>query len=84
EKCRDFLYREFEHCGMAGEPNGNRLNPLYRSPQELLRKTPDFNQRLWSDRLDGYFEGIYRSLEAHFGGCNPYVDCISFNLERVQ
>ncbi|MFX8895461.1 hypothetical protein ABTM96_20215, partial [Acinetobacter baumannii] len=25
EKCRDFLYREFEHCGMAGEPNGNRL-----------------------------------------------------------
>lgn len=84
EKCRDYLYREFELCGMAGTPNGNRLNPLYSSPEELLRKTPDFNRKLWEDRLDGYFGGIYRHLEGHFNGRNPYVECIRLNLQRAQ
>ena len=84
EKCRDYLYREFELCGMAGPPNGNRLNPLYGSPEELLRKTPDFNRKLWADRLDGYFGSIHHCLETHFDGRNPYVDCIKENLQRVQ
>jgi hypothetical protein len=84
EKCRDYLYREFEMCGMAGDPHGNRLTPLYTSPEELLNKTPDFNRKMWEDRLDGYFGGIYQHLEAHFEGRNPYLDCIRANLKRVQ
>jgi hypothetical protein len=84
EKCRDYLYREFEICGLAGKPASKDRTPLYHSPQELLQKTPAFNRQLWEERLDGYFGGLYRHLEAHFQGCNPYVDCIRFNLRRVQ
>src|SRR5690242_14112515 len=69
---------------MAGPSNGNRLAPLYTSPEELLLKTPDFNRKMWADRLDGYFGSIYRYYDAHFNGRNPYQECISVNLQRVQ
>ncbi|MEQ1439467.1 HD domain-containing protein [Fontimonas sp. SYSU GA230001] len=79
EKCRDFLFREFSLCGLAGD--GHRS--IYRSAQDLLEKTPEFNRRLWDERLDGYFQGIHRYLDAHFGGPNPYVQTIDEHLKRV-
>lgn len=87
EKCRDFLYPEFEAAGLAGPQVAGGPTPLYRDRDDLLNGTPEFNARLWSDRLDGYFAGTHRYLGQHFGGSadarNPYVDCIQDNLQRV-
>lgn len=83
EKCRDYLYREFEYCGLAGSARPGRPEPIYHSVEELLQKTPDYNHKLWQERLDGYFGGVHRYLEAHFGGRNPYRESVEANLERI-
>jgi hypothetical protein len=79
EKCRDYLYREFEICGLAGDGH----DAIYRSARELLEKTPSYNHKLWSERLDSYFGGAHRYLEAYFGGSNPYTEAIHAHLDRV-
>jgi hypothetical protein len=83
EKCRDYLYREFEYCGLAGTAVPGRPAPIYRSVEDLLQKTPDYNHKLWEERLDGYFGGVHHYLEAHFGGSNPYRESIEANLLRI-
>lgn len=84
EKCRDYLFREFEICGMAGTgiPDGPRV--LYPTVKSLLDGTPDFNRSLWEERLDGYFGGVHRYLDVHFGGSNPYVEQIRDHLDTVR
>ncbi len=87
EKCRDFLYPEFEIAGLAGPRRPGGPEPLYADRDSLMLGTPEFNARLWRDRLDGYFGGIHRHLGTHFegryGGRNPYRDCIDDNLARI-
>lgn len=80
EKCRDFLFREFSLCGLAGDGQ----SAIYHSARDLLEKTPEFNRKLWDERLDGYFQGIHRYLDAHFGGPNPYVGTIRGHLNRIE
>ncbi|MGH8540282.1 MAG: hypothetical protein ACRETW_07235 [Stenotrophobium sp.] len=84
EKCRDYLYREFELCGLAGAGIPGGPKPIYSSVRDLLNKTPDYNRKLWEERLDGYFLGAYHCLEAHFGGANPYVEQVRRNLGEIQ
>ena len=84
EKCRSHLYREFELCGLAGKPRPKGPKPIYASPDDLLRQTPKFVKSLFAERLDGYFESIYRYLDAHFGGRNPYLDEIKGHLKHVR
>jgi len=84
EKCRNFLYHEFEACGLAGPARPGRPAPIYRSPDELLRKTPEFARKLFEDRLDGYFESAYRYVEKHFGGRNLYLDEIHRHLDQIR
>jgi len=88
EKCRDFLYPEFEVAGLAGAAQPGGPTPLYTSVDVLMRGTPQFNARLWEERLDGYFGGIHRYFGVHFGGRygapNPYTDAIAANLRRVK
>src|SRR3546814_5389910 len=67
EKCRDFLFREFALCGLAGDPRPGGPTPIYASAEQLLAKTVAFNRALWRERLDGYFGGAHRFLDAHFG-----------------
>lgn len=83
EKCRDYLFREFEICGLAGKPKGKGLQPIYTSAEDLLQKTPDFNRKLWQERLDGYFKGCYHYLDKHFAGRNPYIEEIDAHLARI-
>ncbi|HUP91674.1 MAG TPA: hypothetical protein VM074_05450 [Solimonas sp.] len=83
EKCRDYLYREFEYCGLAGRPRPCGPKVIYASARDLLEKTPEFNRKLWEERLDGYFGSVYRYMEPHFGGRNPYVEQIRAHLARV-
>ena len=88
EKCRDFLYPEFEVAGLAGAQQPSGPTPLYADVDTLMRGTPQFNARLWEDRLDGYFGGIHGYFGVHFGGRfgapNPYTDAIKANLRRVK
>jgi hypothetical protein len=83
EKCRDFLYHEFVACGLAGEPALGK-KPIYTSPDDLLRKTPEFARKIFNDRLDGYFEGAYRYIEDHFGGANPYLAEIRRHIDFIR
>jgi hypothetical protein len=76
EKCRDFLYHEFVACGLAGEP-ANGKKPIYTSPDDLLRKTPEFARKIFNDRLDGY-------IEDHFGGANPYLAEIRRHIDFIR
>ena len=84
EKCRDYLYREFTHCGLAGPARAGAPAPTYASPEQLLRDTPAFNRRMWQERLDGYFGGVHRYMGAHFDGPDPYDASIRTHLARVQ
>lgn len=83
EKCRDYLYREFEICGMAGNARPGATQPRYPTVESLLSTTPDFNRHLWEDRLDGYFGSVHRYMEKHFGGRNPYVEQIQRHLALI-
>jgi hypothetical protein len=83
EKCHQHLYREFELCGLAGAGIPGGPKPIYQSPEDLLRKTPGFAQKLFADRLDGYFNGSYHLLEDHFGGPNPYLTQIRKHLDYI-
>lgn len=84
EKCRDFLYHEFVACGLAGQGEAGKPRPVYSSPDDLLRKTPEFARKLFNDRLDGYFEGAYRYIEDHFGGQNPYLAEIRRHIDFIR
>jgi len=84
-KCRDHLYPELEHGGMAG-PNGYQTNTgtIYKSPQHLLESTPGFMDNAIDVRLKQYFNNVYQCLEVHFQGSNPYMDAVRGNLSRLQ
>ena len=82
EKCRDYLFREFEICGLAGRRAGV-AETRYPTVESLLSNTPDFNRQLWEDRLDGYFGSVHRYMEKHFGGRNPYVEQIQRHLNLI-
>jgi hypothetical protein len=88
EKCRDFLFPEFVICGLAGPPRPAGPRPIYATIEDLLGGTPEFNRRLWAERLDGYFDGVHRYFGSFFGsgfgGANPYVDGVRANLARIS
>ena len=81
EKCRDFLFHEFEYCGLAGASNPDAV---YASARDLLEKTVSFNHKLWEERLDGYFGGAHRYFDAYFGGRNLYAQVIEGHLRRIE
>lgn len=83
EKCRDYLFREFQICGLAGAAQAGKVDPKYPTVESLLSTTPDFNRHLWQDRLDGYFGSVHRYMARHFGGRNPYVEQIRENLSTI-
>lgn len=88
EKCRDFLYAEFEVAGLAGAPQPGRPASPYPTRDALMRGTPAFNAKIWADRLDGYFGGVHRYFGSHFSGVygarNPYLEAIDANLARIN
>jgi hypothetical protein len=85
EKCRDRLYQEFEMGGIARmrAPDGREVIN-YRSPQDLLQKTPEFCDATLNQRLGGKFEHAYRYLNIHFNGENLYLDAIGKSLKHLR
>lgn len=85
EKCRDYLYREFELGGLAGAAHADGSKRMYSSVEDLLQKTPDYyHRKLQADRLDGYFQGVHRFITAHFGGANPYLEQVEAHIKTIQ
>lgn len=84
EKCRDCLYVEFEICGMAGYARPDAPAPIFPSPEALMRGTPGFIDETWKERLDGYFEGVHRYEEMHFGGRRPYIEAVQAHRPRLE
>lgn len=74
QNCRDFLYQEFAIAGVDKKtmPSGETI-VLYASPEDLLRKTPQFYEHVVRKRLEEDFEQVYRYLVPHFGGDNPHI-----------
>ncbi len=83
EKCRDFLYQEFQICGLAGPAKASGKAPVYTSPEMLLRLTPQFSEKMRQERLDGYFQGVRRYMGAHFDGRDLYDESIREHLSRI-
>lgn len=86
EKCHDCLYAEFEICGLGGEPREDAPNPVYASPTDLVRKSPEFMDEIWRERMDGYFEGVYRHAASHFGNGsgNRYVEAVRKRRRQLE
>ena len=84
EKCRNDLFHEFQACGLAapGIPGGPV--PIYKSGDDLLRKTPEFITSLFKERLDGYFRKSYKYMAVHFNGINPYMLAIEKHAEHLR
>ncbi len=80
EKCRDWLFHEFEFCGLAGDDP----HTMYKTPQDLLAQTLSFQKNIWRERLDGYFEHVWRYMAVHFGGQNPYLDGVEAQMARLR
>lgn len=79
EKCRDFLFVEFSAIGLAG-----KLDSLYPDRETLLAKTPDFFTRVIDERLEEEYQGVYRLIEAHTGGGNPWQESMMHNIEFLK
>ena len=84
EKCRDRLYPEFVIGGVAQQrsPDGNGF--LYASPEDLLRKTPQFAQGECRQRLDGHFGRVHESIRELFDGEHPYQDAIASHVKHAS
>lgn len=76
ERCRDFLYEEFEVAGIARE--------LYGSADELLRKTVGFYENVALRRLEDDFAGAHRFAGAHFGDGDPYAAAIGGHMAFLR
>lgn len=85
KKCRDGLYKEFEESGIAGKALAGVDADLlrYHSVEQLLESTPEFIKHAREIRLDGYFGGVYRYADIHFGGRNFYFEGIEANLQYL-
>ncbi len=84
EKCRDYLFEEFELGGLTKRINGSgKVEVIYASPEDLLRKTPEFIEFV-RERLEQELGGVYRHITDYFGSNNPYLSEIELNLKHLH
>lgn len=85
EKCRDRLYPEFEAGGINRQTNADGTERIvYSSAEDLLIKTPQFIKNTITERLDGYFGGLFHHVEAHFGDRNYYMEALEKNCRHLE
>jgi hypothetical protein len=84
EKCRDRLYLEFVHGGLAERrtPDG-RVEVVYGSGADLIYKTASF-WRMAAKRLEEDLHGDHRYAERHFGGQHVYWDEVVKNVRYAE
>lgn len=85
ERCRDFLFLEFVEGGLDRVVQSDGVECLlYSSAEDLLRKTPWFFESVIIKRLEYDLRGVYRYLDDHFGGQNPYVNAMFVNIAFLK
>lgn len=85
EKCRDHLFTEFELGGVSRQQLADGTEQVvYESAEDLLIKTPQYMKATITDRLDGQFGGLYKNIEAHFEGKNPYMEALEHNCSHLE
>lgn len=85
ERCRDFLFRELVEGGLDRVILTDGIECiLYASAEDLLRKTPWFFESVIVKRLEYELRGVYRYLDDHFGGQNPYVNSMFANITFLK
>jgi hypothetical protein len=78
----DILFQEFDESNRFSSP---AQGPgIYKSTDELRRKTPQF----WCDyvlpKINQDFQGLYKYLNDPFpDGPNQYLDAVNLNIERL-
>lgn len=84
ERCRDFLFQEFVAAGVDRiVAPGGQITVLYATPEDLLRKTPEFYEHVVKRRLEEDFAQASRYIAPHFGGDDPYARGIQRNLSYL-
>jgi len=84
EKCRDRLYPEFVLGNIAEiTRKDGSTEQLYKSGNDLLRKTPEFYNHEINTRLDGLFNSAYKYAENHFGQSNLYIEALEANISHL-
>ena len=85
EKCRDRLYTEFVLGGMTVkiDEHGNET-VIYKSGEDLLRKTPAFYENEVENRLNKLFNKVYSYEIAHFEGEKHYINGLGRNQARLK
>lgn len=85
ERCRDFLFEEFTTAGtdrrMAAD---GTVTVFYASPEDLLRKTPEFFEHVVKRRLETDLGRVNRFIAPHFGGDDPYARGIERNMGHLR
>lgn len=85
ERCRDFLFWEFVEGGLNRVVQSDGVECIiYASAEDLLRKTPWFFESVIIKRLEYDLRGVYRYLDDHFGGQNPYVNAMFANVTFLK
>jgi len=78
------LYAEFAEASSYSGDKGGFVN-LFRSPQELIAKTPGFWRNFVLPKLQNDFQGLYSFLNDPYPvGPNEYVERIEMNMERLE
>jgi hypothetical protein len=85
EKCRDRLYPEFVLGGIARSQEAKEgASAVYSSPEDLLRKTPQYFDEFVRERLNGKFDQAYRYAAQCFDGRNFYIEAIEKNVNFLE
>ena len=75
------LYQEFEESNRySGKPAGGGV---FKSAEDLRRRTPQFWRNYVLPKIDKDFQGLYRHLNGA-DGKNPYLERIELNIERLE
>lgn len=85
EKCRDYLFEEFELAGLTKrkDANGKEVSVI-DSAEDLVKQTPTFIEQVFKNRLDGVFKKAYTYEADHFGGKTLYLDAIRKTAEFAR
>jgi hypothetical protein len=82
EKCRDRLYLEFVAAGFAGDSS---KESLYRSPEDLIFKSPNFFSHVLQDRLGDVMGGMHSYAGRFFLPYkNYYQEALEQNYEYLN
>ena len=79
----DVLYAEFlESDNFLAMPEARRM---FKSPQDLTRKTPDFWAKFIRPRLETQLDSAYKFLARPYpNGANAYLDAVERNIAVVR